>query len=539
MKASAHIGRVGGLAIALGIGAALASSTAVAWADSDDSGSTRPAASSARGHAAGPSAPRATKATANSVPKRPTPTQKVTSTSVKPAARAAAADPKEPVNAAELALTTVVGALETSSAQSRSARAAAAEPTAAATTVTNASAVAHISAPPNLTAVFQQVIYTPLHVVVQAWITSEIGRQVDDFINSAAGSYVIGNGADGTEADHNGGAGGWLLGDGGAGWNSTEAGVSGGAGGRAGALGNGGTGGTGGAGADGGAGGAGGQLMGIGGAGGNAGASVVGAVGGRGGAGGDATGLVFGVGGHGGVGGDGTDGGRGGNGGNGATFLGSGGAGGNAGKSGVGGASVGLPALGGAGGSAGWLGNHGAVGNSGAQAAAAPATGSVPPLSQIGTWLTNGAGQAVLLHGVNEVYKLAPYEPSASGFDAQDAQFLADNGFNVVRLGVIWAGVEPQPGVINTAYLDSIKATVQMLADHGIYTVIDMHQDLYSGTFYGEGAPEWASDGGGGPTRTPDSPATTTSTARSAMPGMRSGATPMRRTILGCWTITR
>lgn len=499
MKASAHIGRVGGLAVALGIGAALASSAAVAWADSDDSGSARPAASSARGHTAGPSAPRATKAAANPLPKRPAPTQKVTSTSVKSTARAAAADPTEPVNTAELALATVVGALETSSAQSRSARAAAAEPTAAASTTTNASAVAHISAPPNLTAVFQQLVYTPLHVVVQAWIASEIGRQVDDFINSAAGSYVIGNGADGTAANHNGGAGGWLLGDGGAGWNSTQAGVSGGAGGRAGALGNGGAGGTGGAGADGGAGGAGGQLMGIGGAGGNAGAAVAGAVGGRGGSGGDATGLVFGVGGHGGIGGDGTDGGRGGNGGNGATFLGSGGDGGNAGKSGVGGASVGLPALGGAGGSAGWLGNHGAVGNSGVQAAAAPTTGSVPPLSQIGTWLTNGAGQAVILHGVNEVYKLAPYEPSVSGFDEQDAQFLADNGFNVVRLGVIWAGVEPQPGVINTAYLDSIKATVQMLADHGIYTVIDMHQDLYSGTFYGEGAPEWASDGGGRP----------------------------------------
>lgn len=121
----------------------------------------------------------------------------------KSTARAAAADPKEPVKSAELALATVVGALETSAPQSRSARAAAAEPVAAVTT-TNASAVAHISAPTNLTAVFQQLVYTPLHVIVQAWIASEIGRQVDDFINSAAGSYVIGNGADGTDANHNG-----------------------------------------------------------------------------------------------------------------------------------------------------------------------------------------------------------------------------------------------------------------------------------------------------------------------------------------------
>ena len=505
MNASAHIGRVGGLAIALGIGAALASANAVAWADSEDSGGGHPSASSARGHAAGPTAARATRATTNPQPKRSTSTQKVASPlSAKPAARAAAA-PSGPVSVTELALSTVVGALETSYVGCKSATASTARPgapaPAASVTTSTSSAVAQIAAPPNLTAVFQQLVYTPLHVVVQAWIASELGRQVDDFINAAAGSYVIGNGADGTAANHNGGAAGWLLGDGGAGWNSTEDGVDGGAGGRAGALGNGGAGGSGGAGADGGAGGAGGRLMGIGGDGGNAGAAVVGAAGGVGGAGGDATGLIFGIGGRGGNGGEGTDGGRGGRGGNGAAFLGSGGDGGNAGKSGVGGTSTQLPALGGAGGTAGWLGSHGAVGNSGATAAAQTPSGSVPPLSQIGTWITNSAGQTVILHGVNEVYKLAPYEPSATGFDEADAQFLQDNGFNVVRLGVIWAAVEPQPGVINTAYLDSIKATVQMLADHGIYTVIDMHQDLYSGTFYGEGAPAWASDGGGRPNK--------------------------------------
>mgnify|MGYP000340680103 CR=1 FL=1 len=54
------------------------------------------------------------------------------------------------------------------------------------------------------------------------------------------------------------------------------------------------------------------------------------------------------------------------------------------------------------------------------------------------------------------------------------ANQLAANGFNVVRLGVIWAGVEPQPGVYDAAYVDSIRQTVDMLAAHGIYTIIDM-----------------------------------------------------------------
>ncbi|WP_445170548.1 cellulase family glycosylhydrolase [Mycolicibacterium sp. Dal123E01] len=439
---------MGGLAIALSIGAALASAGAVAWADTGDSGG-HSATTSASGHAG----PRAAKASSTGKPK-PVSTLKTTPSVAAKTTTQAASTPKS-------------------------------------------AAAAQISAPPNLTAVVQQLVYTPLHTVVQAWIASEVGRQVDTIINTAAGSYVIGNGAAGTETRHNGGAGGWFLGDGGVGWDSTEAEVVGGAGGAGGLLGNGGAGGAGGAGAAGGAGGAGGRLMGIGGAGGEGGAGDAGAVGGVGGAGGDGAGLVFGIGGHGGAGGDGSDGGRGGNGGDGAAFLGSGGDGGNAGKSGIGGDATGLPALGGAGGTAGWLGSHGAVGNSGASAVATPPSGPMPPLSHTGTWLTTSDGQVVILHGLNEVYKLAPYEPSASGFDEEDAQFLADNGFNVVRLGVIWAGVEPQPGVIDTDYLDSIQQTVQMLADHGIYTLIDMHQDVYSSEFYGEGAPDWASYGGG------------------------------------------
>jgi endoglycosylceramidase len=66
-------------------------------------------------------------------------------------------------------------------------------------------------------------------------------------------------------------------------------------------------------------------------------------------------------------------------------------------------------------------------------------------------------------------------------------------------LGAIWAGVETEPGVFNKAYLDSIANTVQTLIDHGIYTVLDMHQDLYSSVFGGEGAPAWATQTGGRP----------------------------------------
>jgi endoglycosylceramidase len=46
-----------------------------------------------------------------------------------------------------------------------------------------------------LTGVFQQVVYAPVHTVVEDWIGSGLGQQVDGLINALAGSYVIGNGA--------------------------------------------------------------------------------------------------------------------------------------------------------------------------------------------------------------------------------------------------------------------------------------------------------------------------------------------------------
>ncbi len=363
----------------------------------------------------------------------------------------------------------------------------------------NSLTVAPTVSPTGVTGLFQSVVYAPLHTLMEDWIGSAPGQLVDGLVNTVTGSYVIGNGARGTAVDPAGGAGGWLAGDGGAGWASAEAGVAGGAGGAAGILGDGGTGGSGGAGAAGGAGGGGGLVMGIGGDGGAGGPDTADGAGGAGGVGGAASGLVFGVGGDGGDGGDGSDGGRGGDGGNGARLLGAGGDGGHGGSSGIGGASTRLPALGGAGGNAGYLGTHGAVGGSGAGAAVTQSLGSLLPISTTGTWLTNSQGQVVLLHGLNEVYKEAPFEPSAAGFNSDDAAFLAANGFNVVRLGVIWAGVEPQPGVYDRAYIKSIQNTVQTLAAHGIYTILDFHQDEYSSAYGGQGAPAWASQSGGLP----------------------------------------
>ena len=123
-----------------------------------------------------------------------------------------------------------------------------------------------------------------------------------------------------------------------------------------------------------------------------------------------------------------------------------------------------------------------------ADAAAAPSA----PLSQHGRWITDARGRVVMLHGVNMVYKRPPYHPSAIGFDRADARFLRREGFNTVRLGVIYKGVEPSPGRYDDRYLDRIADSGRVLGREQIFFQLDFHQDLYNERFQGEGWPDWA-----------------------------------------------
>jgi endoglycosylceramidase len=135
-----------------------------------------------------------------------------------------------------------------------------------------------------------------------------------------------------------------------------------------------------------------------------------------------------------------------------------------------------------------------------------------------GPYLTDEHGRVVFLRGVNAVYKRAPYELYADpgkpwSFTAADAARMAKLGFNVVRLGIIWQGIEPgtlgpnspevcTPGAprdphqfnqsVASAYLARVAKTVNLLGKYHIYTLLDMHEDVYSSEFGGEGAPAWA-----------------------------------------------
>ena len=71
----------------------------------------------------------------------------------------------------------------------------------------------------------------------------------------------------------------------------------------------------------------------------------------------------------------------------------------------------------------------------------------------------------------------------------------AAKGFNLIRLAVTWANLEPQMGVYSESYLRSLDEIFRLAEEFGVYILLDMHQDLYSGfdgVGGGDGAPAWA-----------------------------------------------
>ena len=129
-----------------------------------------------------------------------------------------------------------------------------------------------------------------------------------------------------------------------------------------------------------------------------------------------------------------------------------------------------------------------------AQAIAGPAKSAAAkgPLGHSGRWITDRSGRVVILHGFNMVYKVRPYAPDKIEFGPDDAGFLRRYGFNTIRLGLIYAGVEPSPGSYDEAYLARIARTQRQLARKGVFSQLDFHQDLYNERFQGEGWPDWA-----------------------------------------------
>ena len=99
-------------------------------------------------------------------------------------------------------------------------------------------------------------------------------------------------------------------------------------------------------------------------------------------------------------------------------------------------------------------------------------------------------GREVLFNGINMVCK----DPG-QGYLFPDPEPVfrrfREQGFNLIRLGIFWDGVEPQPGVYDKAYLARVRDVVELAWSYGLHTMLDMHQDLFS-IKWEDGAPLWA-----------------------------------------------
>jgi len=99
-------------------------------------------------------------------------------------------------------------------------------------------------------------------------------------------------------------------------------------------------------------------------------------------------------------------------------------------------------------------------------------------------------GRQVILNGINLISK-NPTEKYIPPQGIETFQQFKNWGFNCIRLGIIWDGLEPEPGKYNEEYLLEIDKRIEWAGENGIYVFLDMHQDLY-GAKFSDGAPDWA-----------------------------------------------
>ncbi len=143
-------------------------------------------------------------------------------------------------------------------------------------------------------------------------------------------------------------------------------------------------------------------------------------------------------------------------------------------------------------------------------------------IRKVGTWLRDACGRYLLLRGVNfgARVKLPPYLPIYP-LDSADHRrhdrvdldtlreeiagarkelvLLRESGCNVVRLLLLWKGLEPRVNQNlesllpeGEEYLHQITEIIEELWALGIHVFIDFHQDIAHEVYGGDGFPDWA-----------------------------------------------
>lgn len=130
-------------------------------------------------------------------------------------------------------------------------------------------------------------------------------------------------------------------------------------------------------------------------------------------------------------------------------------------------------------------------------------------------WKLAATGEPIVMSGPNVVVKGPPYFPSVDGdakcvdvvddvcmaagncttcytFNSFDVENIRAQGWNSIRLGVVWAGGMPQ----NQTFLDPdfeqrLHAVLDLTDAEGIHVVLDNHGDMVGTAGCGNGVPMW------------------------------------------------
>ena len=81
--------------------------------------------------------------------------------------------------------------------------------------------------------------------------------------------------------------------------------------------------------------------------------------------------------------------------------------------------------------------------------------------------LLDERGRVRIFHGSNRVMKAPPWYFADQLHDDREFALMARLGFTVLRLGFMWSGFNPAPGIFNQTYVDIVKTIVGRAAAHG------------------------------------------------------------------------
>lgn len=115
-----------------------------------------------------------------------------------------------------------------------------------------------------------------------------------------------------------------------------------------------------------------------------------------------------------------------------------------------------------------------------------------------GLKIRDAYGRERIFRGMNMCYKM-PHLSAEKLLGFMDSKRFqkwiekADNqGVNIIRFGLTWSALEPKEGKYDDELIEAVGKFFKILSEHGIYVMLDMHQDLYSSYFHGDGMPKWA-----------------------------------------------